>query len=93
VIGNHPTSTDPISIAASRTQVLLINTWVPGEMQLGFQAIPKNLMHRITQIDIDYSVIKLVGYVRGLPLLVRLKSGMLLILSFELGSGLQIIPW
>jgi hypothetical protein len=50
-------------------------------------------MHRITQIDIDYSVIKIVGYVRGLPLLVRLKSGMLVILSSELGSGLQIIPW
>jgi hypothetical protein len=53
-------------------------------MQLGFQAIPKNLMHRITQIDIDYSVIKLVGYVRGLPLLVGLKSGMLVLLSSEL---------
>jgi hypothetical protein len=36
-------------------------------MQLGFQAIPKNLMHRITQIDIDCSVFKIVGYVRGLP--------------------------
>jgi hypothetical protein len=31
-------------------------------------------MHRITQIDIDYSVIKIVGYVRGLPLLVGPKS-------------------
>jgi hypothetical protein len=67
VTGNHPTSTGPISIAASRTQALIFNTLVPREMQLGFQAIPKNLMHRITQIDIDYSVIKIVGYVRGLP--------------------------
>jgi hypothetical protein len=48
VTGNHPTSTGPISIAASRTQVLTFNTLVPREMHLGFQAIPKNLMHRIT---------------------------------------------
>jgi hypothetical protein len=47
VIGNHSTSTGPISIAASRTQVLLFNTLVPREMRLGFQAISKNLMHRI----------------------------------------------
>jgi hypothetical protein len=33
-----------------------------------------------------------VGYVRGLPLLVGLKSGMLVLLSSELGSGLPIIP-
>jgi hypothetical protein len=48
VTGNHPTSTGPISIAASRTQVLVFSTSVPGIMQLGFQAIPKNIMHRIT---------------------------------------------
>jgi hypothetical protein len=47
VTGNHPTSTGPISIAASRTQVLLSITLVSRRMQLGFQAIPKNLMHRI----------------------------------------------
>jgi hypothetical protein len=47
VTGNHPTSTGPISIAASRTQVLVSITLVPRRMQLGFQAIPKNLMHRI----------------------------------------------
>jgi hypothetical protein len=48
VTGNHPTSTGPISIATSRTQVLVFNILVPRRMQLGFQAIPKNLMHRIT---------------------------------------------
>jgi hypothetical protein len=46
VTGNHSTSTGPISIAAIRTQVLVFSTSVPGNMQLGFQAIPKNLMHR-----------------------------------------------
>jgi hypothetical protein len=46
VTGNHPTSTGPISIAAIRTQVLVFSTSVPGIMQLEFQAIPKNLMHR-----------------------------------------------
>jgi hypothetical protein len=47
VTGNHPTSTGPISIAASRTQVLVSIILVPRRMQLGFQAILKNLMHRI----------------------------------------------
>jgi hypothetical protein len=47
VTGNHPTSTGPISIAASRTQELVSITLVPRRMQLGFQAIPKNLMHSI----------------------------------------------
>jgi hypothetical protein len=60
-------------------------------MQLGFQAIPKNLMHGITQIDIDCRVIKIVGYVRGLPLLVRLESVKLR--SSKLWFGLPIIPW
>jgi hypothetical protein len=31
VTGNHPTSTGPISIAASRTQVLVFITLVPRE--------------------------------------------------------------
>jgi hypothetical protein len=92
VTGNHPTSTGPINIAASRTQVLMFSTSVPGIMQLGFQAIPKNIMHRITQIDIDCSVIKIVGYVRGLPLLVGLKSGMLVLLSSELWFGASDTP-
>jgi hypothetical protein len=74
VTGNHLTSTSPISIAASRTQVLVFSISVPGIMQLGFQAIPKNLMHRITQIDIDCSVFKIVGYVRGLPSCVGLGA-------------------
>jgi hypothetical protein len=47
VTGNHSTSTGPSSIAASRTQVLVSITLVPRRMQLGCQAIPKNLMHRI----------------------------------------------
>jgi hypothetical protein len=47
VTGNHPTSTGPISLAASRTQILVSITLVPRRMQLGFQAIPKNLMHII----------------------------------------------
>jgi hypothetical protein len=45
VTGNHPTSTGPISIAAIRTQVVVFSTSVPRVMQLGFQAIPKDLMH------------------------------------------------
>jgi hypothetical protein len=44
--GNHSTSTGPISIVAIRTPVLVFSTLVPGNMQLGFQAIPRNLMHR-----------------------------------------------
>jgi hypothetical protein len=43
-------------------------------VQLGFQAIPKNLMHRITQIDIDCTVFKIVGYVWGLPSCVGLGA-------------------
>jgi hypothetical protein len=74
VTGNHSTSTGPISIAAIRTQVLVFSTSVHGIMQLGFQAIPKNLMHIITQIDIDCSVFKIVGYVRGLPSCVGLGA-------------------
>jgi hypothetical protein len=92
VTGNHPTSTGPISIAASRTPVLVFSTSVLGIMQLGFQAISKNLMHRITQIDIDCSVFKIVGYVRGLPLLVGLKLGMLVLLSSELWFGASDNP-
>jgi hypothetical protein len=74
VTGNHSTSTGPISVAAIRTQVLVFSTSVPGIMQLGFQVIPKNLMHRITQINIDCSVFKIVGYVRGLPSCVGLGA-------------------
>jgi hypothetical protein len=39
VTGNHSTSTDPISIAAIRTQVLVFSTSVTRNKQLGF---PKN---------------------------------------------------
>jgi hypothetical protein len=74
VTGNHPTSTGLISIAASRTHVLVFNTLVPGIMQLGFQAIPKNLMHRNMWIDIACSMNKIVGYVRGLPSCVGLGA-------------------
>jgi hypothetical protein len=38
------------------------------------------------------SVIEIMGYVRGLPLLVGLKSEMLVLLSSELGSELPIFP-
>jgi hypothetical protein len=61
--------------------------WFLEFMHLGFQAIPKNLMHRI---DIDCNIIKIVGYVRGLPLLVGLKSEMLI--SSELWFGASDIP-
>jgi hypothetical protein len=37
VTGNHSTSTDSISIAAIRTQVLEFSTSVPRNMQLGFR--------------------------------------------------------
>jgi hypothetical protein len=90
VTGNHPTSTGPISIVASRTKVLVFSTSVPGIMQLGFQAIPKNLMHRITSIDIDCSVIKIVGYVRGLPSCVGL--GAVVSRFSELWFGASVRP-
>jgi hypothetical protein len=70
----------------------MFSTSVPVNMQLGFQAIPKNLMHRITQIDIDCSVFKIVGYVWGLPLLVGLESEMLVLLSSELWFGASDNP-
>jgi hypothetical protein len=41
----------------------------------------------------DCSVNKVVGYVWGLPLLVGLKSGMLVLLSSELWFGACDIPW
>jgi hypothetical protein len=36
VIGNHSTSTGPISVAAIRTQVLVFSTSASENMQLGF---------------------------------------------------------
>jgi hypothetical protein len=45
-------------------------------------------MQGIIQIDIDCSVIKVMGYVRGLPLLVGLKSEMLI--SSELWFGASV---
>jgi hypothetical protein len=74
VTGNHSTFTGPISIAAIRTQILGFSTSVPGIMQLGFQAIPKDLMYKITQIAIGCSVFKIVGYVRSLPSCVGLGA-------------------
>jgi hypothetical protein len=55
-------------------------------------------MHKYRQIDIDCSVNKVVGYVRGLPLLVGLELGMLVLLSSELWFGafdnpLVTFPW
>jgi adenylate kinase len=49
-------------------------------------------MQDIIIIDVDCSVNKIVGYDRGLPLLVGLKSEMLALLSSELGSELPISP-
>jgi hypothetical protein len=69
--------------------VLVSITLVPRKMQLGFQAIPKNVMQDRYKY-IGCSVNRIVGYVRGLPLLVGLKLGMLASLSSELWFGASV---
>jgi hypothetical protein len=62
VIGNHSTSTGPISIAAIQTQVLVFSTSVPRNMQLEFPDNSKELNAQVyIYINVDCIVNKVAG--------------------------------
>jgi hypothetical protein len=92
VTGNHSTSTGPISIAAIRTQVLVFSTSVPRNMQLGFPNNSQELNAQVyiyIYINVDCSVDKVVGYVRGLPSLAGLGAGVSKLSELWFGASVR----
>jgi hypothetical protein len=91
VTGNHPTSTGPISRASSRYG-LRFNTLVPS---INASRVPFQLLDLMQDIIYKYRIVVKFKYWvmhRGLPLLVGLKSGMLVLLSSELWFGASDNP-